>query len=126
MSRPLGSGHRLTHEPWVLPDTEYNSSTLNPLRTFIVAGSVAGGSLDWANTEELSARADRASVRRKWVMSGRPPRGQSTGLQYTGPRPENPGDPRWTFTARLPRGGSRWIMAGQVVRSRFPAVSDMA
>src|SRR5262245_57079274 len=53
MSRPFGSTHIDTHEPSTSFGTEYSSSTLNPLATFMVAGSVAGGSLTaafgWAN-----------------------------------------------------------------------------
>ena len=47
MSRPWGSVHMLTHDPSDFAGTEYSNSTLNPLRVFIVAGSVAGGSFGW-------------------------------------------------------------------------------
>jgi hypothetical protein len=44
-SRPFGSTQRATHDPCVALGTVYSSSTLKPLATFMVAGSVAGGSL---------------------------------------------------------------------------------
>ncbi len=44
MSRPFGSTHIHTHEPISSLGTVYSNSTLNPLATFMVAGSVAGGS----------------------------------------------------------------------------------
>src|SRR4051812_29904371 len=88
MSRPFGSTHMQTQEPWVFFGTEYSSSTLNPLATFIVAGSVAGGSFGWAEaTPAVARRATSADsgesgnrgigepprrVRRVWEVYPRP------------------------------------------------------
>src|SRR5438105_8098261 len=83
MSRPLGSWHMHTHEPWDSFGTEYRSSTLNPFITRMVVGSVAGGSLGggpffWATAADGStgpraakaAATARNSARCERVMGG--------------------------------------------------------
>src|SRR5579864_1117646 len=43
MSRPFGSTHMLTHEPWVAFGTEYSNSTWKSLATLILSIGVAVG-----------------------------------------------------------------------------------